>query len=206
MALVRITDPTVTPITLAEAKKHLRVSTTDQDDLITMYLKAATDYVDGEWGFLGRALVTQKYRLTLDAFPAGGAIKLPLPPLQAVTSVAYDAATGLEIVLTEDVDYFVDSDSEPGWVLPVGTSKSWPSPIDAANAVRIEYLAGYDPSNDSPPDQTANIPFNIKAGIMLIVASMFEHREEVELTANVMRLPFGADILLRRHKIDKSMA
>ena len=71
--------------------------------------------------------------------------------------------------------------------------------------MRIEFVAGYDPSTDSPPDLTANIPFNIKAGILLLTANMFEFRQE-NVEQAMASLPFGADRLLRRHKIDKSMA
>lgn len=202
MALTRVTAPTVTPLTLAEVKKHLRVSSTDQDDLITIYLKAATDYVDGEWGFLGRCIVTQTWRLTIDEFP-DGEIKLPLPPLQSVTSVKYDDSAGVEQTVSSS-DYYVDSASEPGWVVPVA-NVSWPTTLDAVNAVRIEYVAGYPADSSSPPDLTANIPFNIKAGLLLLIANMFEHREE-NIADTINKLPFGADILLRRHKIDKSMA
>src|SRR5215471_9282727 len=98
-ALRRIVAPTVMPISLDQAKAQLRVFSNDQDDLITGYIKAATDFIDGEWGFLGRALVTQSWRVTFDSFPGSqwnsqfcnpywqgnpstGQIKLPLPPLQ----------------------------------------------------------------------------------------------------------------------------
>lgn len=202
MALTLIDPPAVTPLTLAEVKKHLRVSSTDNDDLITIYLKAATAYIDGEWGFLGRAIVTQTWRLTLDQFP-NSEIKIPLPPLQSVTNIRYDDGNGNEQIVPTD-DYYVDTASEPGWVVP--TLSGWPSTLDAINAVRVEFIAGYSPDNSSPPDLTGNIPFNIKAGLMLLVANMYEHREENVVASNMMALPFGADILLRRHKIDMSMA
>lgn len=202
MALTRLVAPSVPPLTLAEVKKHLRVSSTDQDDLITIYLKAATDYIDGEWGFLGRAIVTQTWLLTIDEFPAAE-IKIPLPPLQSVTSIKYDDAAGVEQTVSA-ANYYVDTASEPGWVVPL-LNVSWPTPLDGINAVRIEFVAGYLPSSDSPPDLTANVPFNIKAGLMLLIANMFEHREE-NVAETINKLPFGADVLLRRHKIDKSMA
>ena len=194
MALTRLVAPTGPPITLAEVKQHLRVSTSDQDALITIYLNAAVDYIDGEWGFLGRALMPQTWRLTLDEFP-DGEIKIPLPPLQSVTSVKYDDGDGVEQTVSS-TDYFVDTASEQGWVVPVA-GVPWPTTLEAVNAVRIEYIAGY--ASD------AAVPFNIKAGILLLVANMFEHREE-NIAETINTLPFGADILLRRHKIDKSMA
>lgn len=191
------------PLTLAETKAHLKVEGTDEDNLIQLYLDAATAYCDGFHGFLGRALVTQTWRLTVDEFPTAE-IKIPLPPLQSVTSVKYDDPAGVEQTM-DPADYYVDTASEPGWIIPVATA-AWPTPLDAFNAVRVEFVAGYAPTTDSPPDLRANIPANIKAGILLIIGNMHEHREEniVGLIAN--KLPFGADALLRRHKFDLSMA
>lgn len=203
-ALYRIVDPAVTPLSLAEVKAHLRVSSTDQDNLITLYLKAATDYVDGEKGFLGIALVTQTWRMTLDAFPttglSGNAIKIPLPPLQSVVGVNYYDGSGAPQIVPS-ANYYVDNQNEPGWIVPVS---SWPATLNAINAVSIDFVAGYI-GNDSPPDLTAAIPYNIKAGLLLLIGTMMEYREENADKA-FARLPFGADILLRRHKIDKSMA
>src|SRR5262245_58465763 len=197
MALTLVTAPAVTPLTLAEVKKHLRVSSSDQDDLITIYLKAATDYLDGEHGFLGRALVTQTWRLTIDEFPTAE-IKLPLPPLQSVTSIKYDDTAGVEQTVSS-ADYYVDTASEPGWVVPLA-NVSWPSTLDAINAVRITYVAGYTTGG-------GDVPFNIKAGLMCMIAELFERREEMSTESLTQSIGHsGADRLLRRHKVDKSMA
>src|SRR5262252_7263299 len=173
-ALTIVTPPAVTPLSLDEVKAHLRVATNDQDALITTYLRAATDFIDGEWGFLGRALVTQTWRLTLDGFPTGGGgavsyfnpysywgwnfgstnmngqIKIPLPPLQSVTQIEYDDPNG-NVQTVNAGDFFVDTQSEPGWIVPQG-SKSWPSTLDAINTVRIDFVAGYPADSSSPPD------------------------------------------------------
>ena len=131
MALTRITAPSVTPLTLAEVKKHLRVVDDDEDEVIQIYLRAATDYIDGEWGFLGRAIVTQTWMLTIDEFPTAE-IKIPLPPLQSVTSVEYDDTAGL-IQVVPSTDYYVDTASEQGWIVPVA-NVPWPTTLDAVNA------------------------------------------------------------------------
>jgi uncharacterized phiE125 gp8 family phage protein len=201
-ALTRIAAPTVTPLSLDEAKRQLRVTTSDQDALITRYIQAATDFVDGEWGFLGRALVTQTWRLTLDAFPSDGQIKIPLPPLQSVVSVEYDNVGGVAQTV-DPLTYFVDTASEPGWIVPAGTG-SWPTPLDAINAVRINFIAGYAPVG-SPPDLTLNIPSNIIQAMLLMISGWMENREGT-VDSRLATLPFGADILLRRHKMQKSLA
>jgi uncharacterized phiE125 gp8 family phage protein len=97
MALTLITPPTVQPISLVEAKQHLRVVDNDDDDIIQLYIQAATEYVDGPYGFLGRALVTQVWQLTLDSFSAAHEIKIPLPPLQGIISIEYDDPSGATV-------------------------------------------------------------------------------------------------------------
>ena len=201
MALTLITAPTVEPISLSLAKAQLRVSHSNDDDLIEFYIRAAREYCDGPSGFLGRALVTQTWRLTLDEFP-DNEIKIPLPPLQSVSSVVYDDSAGNEQTIDQD-SYFVDSASEPGWIVPVDT---WPTPLESINVVRIDFVAGYAPDNSgSPIDYTANIPANVRQAMMLLIGNWMEHRE-ANITDTINQIPFGVDILLRRHKIDKSMA
>ena len=202
MALTLITAPAVEPISLAEAKAHLRVSHSNDDTLIEIYIRAIREYLEGPYGFLGRALVTQSWRLTLDEFP-DNEIKIPLPPLQSITNIYYDDADGVEQTVNTD-DYYVDTVSEPGWVVPVS---SWPTPLASINTVRIDFVAGYPATADSPPDLAGNVPFNIKAGMLLLIGNLMEHREE-NIVGNfaIAALPFGADVMLRRHKFDKSLA
>jgi len=200
MAIKRIIDPAAEPLTLEEVKLHLRVDDDDEDNNISLYIRAAREFTES---FLGRALVTQTWMLTLDEFP-DEEIKIPLPPLQSITQIAYDDTSGIEQII-DPLSYFVDTQSEPGWVVPAGTL-TWPTTIDAINSVRVKFVAGYAPSTDSPPDLTTNIPYNIKAGMLLIIGNLFENREDNVVGTIANRIPNGAEYLLRRHKFDLSMA
>jgi len=215
MALKLISPPASEPITLVEAKAHLRVTDSDNDTLITALIKAARANAEG---FMGRALVDQTWELYLDSFPtysvnvnsycnvtstAPGAlaIEVPLPPLIQVTQIAYDDANGDEQIIASG-SYYVDNVSEPGWVVPSGISQ-WPTPINAINSVRVRFRAGYL-TNDSPADTF--VPEDIKAAIKLILGSLYEHRETqvVGLIAN--ELPLGVEQLLRRYRVLLGMA
>jgi uncharacterized phiE125 gp8 family phage protein len=198
MAIRLITAPTVQPITLAQAKAHLRVDHDQDDDLITAYIAAASSHVDGKDGFLGRALVQQTWELVIDQFPCNE-IQIPLPPLQEIVSVIYDNTAGAAITLAPTA-YDVDTVSEPGWIVPaIG---GWPTSLfDGINAVRIRYTAGYAPTTDSPPDLIANIPGAIKAAMLLHIGSLYAQRESILIGTNVMPLPWGAEQLLRRYRV-----
>ena len=200
MALRLLTPPTTTPLSLAEVKAHLRVLHSSEDSLISLYNQAATEACEN---WLGRSLVKRTYELTLDSFNDDG-IVLRMPPIIAVTSVLYDDANGDEQSLTQGVDYFVDTANEPGWLLTVGTTGTWPTTMDTANAVRIQYTAGYVDSGMSPTFGT--IPFAIKASILLMVGTLYSNRESVVIGQSAIKLPVGVEELMRPLRVDLGMA
>lgn len=200
MALKLITAPEENPVSLIEAKAHLREIDDDNDTLIGTMVSAATKYAEK---FLGRALIDQTWELNLDEFPTDEdelAIKIPLPPLIEVESIKYDDASGVEQTLSDTL-YLVDNISQPGWVVPVS---SWPAANDALNSVRIRFRAGYLNQSVSPAEE--NVPENLKAAILLHVGAMFAHREEVVVGQAANLLPFGARAMLELDRIDLSMA
>src|SRR3546814_14676160 len=80
------------PVSLAEAKAHLRV--TDDDPYISdlsTYIMAARKHVEQ---LLNASIVIQTRTLELDAFPADGRISLPYGPVTGVTTIAYTNADG----------------------------------------------------------------------------------------------------------------
>ena len=155
----RITTPTE-PVTLAEAKLHLRgVDDTAEDSLITALISAARetceDRIDGTIPVTG-------WRLTLDAFP--DAIKLPRGPVASVESVKYLDADGMQQALSA-LDYLVDTVSTPGYIVPA-YGKAWPETREQINAVEVEYTAG-----------SATTPAALKAWMLLAIGEMFANRE-----------------------------
>lgn len=162
-----ITKPTELAISLAEAKAQCRVTHSAEDALITSLIKAVTDRCEH---VIGRAIMPQTWELVLDAFPTNEDIELLHPPIQSITSVKYiDALTANETTLA-NTQYSLDKDSEPGWLMPA-YGVTWPSTLPVANAVRIQYLAGYI-NADAVPDC-------IKQWMLLTVATYYSNRESV---------------------------
>jgi uncharacterized phiE125 gp8 family phage protein len=181
MALNRIVDAATEPISLAEAKAHLRVTHAGEDTLIAAMIIAARQACEGE---TGRSLVTQTWEKTLDLFP--DAIELPNPPVLAIVSVQYiDATTTLTTTLAP-VSYALDNKSEPGWLVPA-YGYDWPTPLDVINAVTVTYLTGYG-------DASA-VPEVLKAWIKLHLGNLYANRESFVLGALVAPLPFAAGLL-----------
>ena len=190
MGLRLITPPSAEPITLTEAKQHLRVTHTDDDAMIAIYLQAARQHIDGRDGWLGRAIMTQTWELSLDCFPLDGTIRLPFPPLQSVTSVKYDDSIGDEQTLAPDA-YSVDAESQPGWV--VMNAGGWPATFAGINAARIRFVAGYGTA--------AEVPASIKAALLLMLGTLYENRSEVVIGQTAVVMPFAAQVLLRPFQV-----
>jgi uncharacterized phiE125 gp8 family phage protein len=192
-----LTPPAALPLTLDEVKAHLHVDHTDDDAMIEIYNAAATAHAEV---FCGRALMPRTLELVLDKFKTQ--IEIPLPPLIKVNAVFYDDAAGDEQQLAENLDYVVDTVSQPGWI--VAANSTWPTTLDAINAVRIRFDAGYLNDAMSPP--TPNVPDDIKAAILLIIGNMYANREDVITGTIAAKLPFGAEALLRQHRVELALA
>lgn len=147
MSLQITTLPTLEPVTLQEAKDHMRVAADFENELIASLIQTARR--DAEiW--TRRQFFTATLTLKLDDFPDGTApICLPCPPLQSVTSVAYVDANGDTQTLVAGTDYTVDTASEPGRII-LPYNGAWPSPRAQPNAVTIVYVAGWSAINLVP--------------------------------------------------------
>lgn len=193
MPLKLITAAALDPVDLATVKAHLRVEHSGDDALIAFYLGAIASTLQGKDGSLGRALITQTWDLYLDAFPCAE-ILLPLAPLQSVTSIKYDDTNGVEQTISAS-NYTVDSVSEPGWIAP-NANYSWPDTLEAVNAVRVRFVAGY---GNNPSD----VPPAIRAAILLATATLYEHRESVVVgeQGGAVELPGSVRHLLSTFKV-----
>ncbi len=173
MSIKVITSPATEPVTIDEAKLHLRVDGTDENALITSLIKAARQ---GAEHLTGRALMSQTLELALDCFP--GVIKLPRPPFVSVTSVKYVDLAGDEQTLA---DYQLDGYSEPARLAPA-YGQAWPSTRCQPNAVLIRYQAGYA--------NAAAVPDEIKSWVLLRIGMLYANRESVATGVSVSTVPY----------------
>lgn len=220
MGLKLLTAPAIEPVSLVDAKTHLRVTITDDDMLITNLISAARAHAEN---VCRRAFVTQQWSLYLDSFPfytyfgvlpgyvpvdqlpsawmtmrnyavrfRGGRIDLPFPTLQTVDLITYKDVTGAQITLNPNL-YTVDNASEPG-VLTPAPGTYWPDTQNITNAVQINYTAGY--GNDEA------VPAGIKSWMLLRIGALYENREEIVVGQRLssVDLPF-VDSLLDPYRV-----
>jgi uncharacterized phiE125 gp8 family phage protein len=173
MALKLYTGPTVEPVTLEEAKLHLRVddpstSSGADDNVIRDLITAAR--LDIETLSM-HALITQTWDLYLDAFP-GSEIQLPMPPVQSVTGVYYTPdSTGVEATVTSTY-YRTDIISYPPRVV-LKSDYSWPGDaLIEVNGVKVRFVAGF---GDDPSD----VDQRLRQAVLLLVGHYYENREAI---------------------------
>lgn len=195
MALILTSGPAVEPVSLAEAKLHLRIESTDtnEDNLLSALIKAAREMVERE---SRHALITQSWRLVRDSWP-DEVIELPLPPLQSVASVQYIDDADVTYTLSSSV-YEVDTSSTPGRVI-LKRNQTWPTTTLAGrNGVRVNYTCGFGTAG-------SNVDEALRLAMKLLIASWYEHREDYVIGTTRQQLPFAVRALLGDYRQKAAM-
>lgn len=184
-----VTAPDSRPVTLDDVKDQGRIDATADDLRLLGMIDGAIGDIDGKYGWLGRTLITQTLKLTMDRFPSRR-ILLPLPPLQSVSSVKYLDADEVEQTVSSS-DYRVVTTATPGYV-ELKTGKSWPAIGTFSDAVRIEYVAGYGDAED--------VPQPIKEWLVATTADRYDQRTPTVIGVSTSRLTF-VDRMLDSFKV-----
>ncbi len=167
MVLKLYAGPTDEPLTLTELKNQLRIDSNDEDTFLRSLITVARRLLER---YTFRSFMTQTWQLNLDAFPSSDeeCIRLPMGPVQSVTSVTYYDESGVQQTLSPSV-YKTDIVSEPGRIY-LAENESWPTNVlDELNAVTIIYVAGYE-SADS-------VPSELKQAMLLMCGDLYLNRE-----------------------------
>lgn len=176
MSFTLITAPAIEPVSLADARLHCRIDSTAEDDLLAIYITAARQMAEE---LTNRALITQQWRQTLDAWPAED-VRLDRSPQVSIDSVTYIDAAGATQTLSSAA-YALDAATSPGWLIPADGS-TWPSTDTVANAVSITYTCGYGAA-------ASDVPAPIRSWILLTVGYLYAQREAVDLTGKASAIP-----------------
>jgi uncharacterized phiE125 gp8 family phage protein len=186
MRFTQTVAPTETPVTLEDAKSHLRVDVVDDDGLILTQLQAATSWVEE---YTGRQLVTATWQLTVDGFGSGPII-LPRPPAITVTSITYTKPDETTATVPA-ADYILDNqDALDRHRIILADSASWPTDTRDYSAVRVLYTAGYG--------NAAAVPEVFKTAVLLMVGEMYENRESIIVGTIFAQLPTLEKLLVNR--------
>jgi len=194
-SLTRQTQPAVEPVTLSEAKAHLRVDTTADDAYISSLISAAREWCEQ---YLDRSLVHTQWVMRFDKFPPDGTmdIELPRPPM-ATTGTA----TAVALTFTYEngttatystASYRVDRDGVPGTVKTL-YGQTWPPHLQDDNAISVTWWGGYGASGTS-------VPAAIRHAMLMLVCFWYEKRSTVLVGSISKQLEFAVESLLSSQK------
>jgi uncharacterized phiE125 gp8 family phage protein len=161
MTYAQIAAPAAMPVTLAEAKAHLRVTSDTEDDTITALIATATQYLERD---TGQALIDQQWRAWFESVPCDGVLELMRSPVRGIVSVTvYDSAGNATVL--DGSDYYVNLVARPARVrLADGVTQQM-----RANGIEVDFDAGYGETGVDVPDM-------LKRAILVLVAHWYEFR------------------------------
>ena len=192
-----VTAPGIEPITVAEAKAHLRISFADDDALIGDLIGTAREMVETE---VSRSLINRQSNLFLDFFPGGAplfailreiqrgyhqrpseindTIFIPIPPLVSVDQITYTDPNG-NVVTMDPATYRV-STGTPGRITSL-YGVPWPVTRAVADAVTIKMTTGYGTTTDA-------IPRCSRSATKLLTAHLYENRSDGVIPEHIKRI------------------
>lgn len=204
-SLAVTTAPTAEPVSIEQVRRHCRIDSHADDDLLTGYLTAARVMAEG---YLSRALLTQTLLWTARPSPElgdhvrlRGALELPRAPVQSILSVTTldrlgnsttIAAATLPIAAPGPIiGYVADLALEPATLL-IGRDTVLTGGFIAARTdllhLQVSMVAGYEAA--------ADVPSPITLAIMMTTAFLYEHRGDSAAT-----MPEAAQWLLDRKRL-----
>lgn len=166
MEIHQLTQPETEPVTLAEARRQVRVVLSDHDDDLIDAIRAARTAVET---FTNTIVARRNFAAILPAF--SDEIRLPRPTA-TIASVAYRDGAG-DTQTLDPLSYYLDRSLSIVRRLPGYT---YPATGDYFDAVTVTFSAGWDP-----------VPYDIQLAIRMLLTMAFEHRgsEPVTVSPNV---------------------
>jgi uncharacterized phiE125 gp8 family phage protein len=171
MSLILTTPPSVEPVSLAEAKVHLRVTHVDDDVFISTQIVSARRRLEV---YTGLRLITQGVSQFMDYWPRGGLVELDVNPVSVVSDVIVYGDTDTPATI-DPAHYFLDATSNPPRVV-FRQGRNPSPPGRRAKGIEVRFTAGFG--------LAAAVPVDLKQAVLLLVADGYAHRgdESVRVT------------------------
>jgi uncharacterized phiE125 gp8 family phage protein len=193
--LIAMNDESGEPITLAQARAHLRLDTSGSppshpdDSLVTALITAARESAEA---FTGLAIVEQTYLLVLDEFPEDE-IDLGVWPVRSIDSITYVDELGATQTLSSS-KYLLDPYDRPARLQP---TEPWPATKSRLNAITITMTVGMGAGSPT----MYNVPIAIERGMLMLIGHLYENRESVNIGNVVTAMPMATEYLLMPYRI-----
>lgn len=183
------TSPASEPISTADAKTYLNVSTSLHDTLIDNLVSASRVLYER---YTGSAVISQTITQVWEYTPCDAEFELSVNPLITSTLpvLSYADSDG-NYQTWASSNYTLDSISPLARIVKKSTA-SWPTVGEFPNRWQCVYLAGYA--------SAAAVPEDIIDAILLMVGFLYENREDIPIsdTSNPKIRSFAAVAFGRR--------
>lgn len=177
-----VAPPDSDPVTVAEAKKHMRVEHDEEDEVIAGMVGAATEYIEKQ---IGRALVSRDYELS--CYDIERLDRLPIAPVQQVLSLTYYSPT--DGVLDAQADDFTLVSALDRPRVRFGGHVT-------NRDVVIRFRAGYGTA--------ADVPRALKHAVLLMAGHFYEHREAVTMGGGgAFAVPMTIESLINPYRVSE---
>jgi uncharacterized phiE125 gp8 family phage protein len=186
MSSLLLTPPAVEPVALAEMKAFLRVEHGDDDAVIASLIAGARIHVEAQ---TKRALITQGWRLSFDAWPQDGRIAVAPAPLQTLDAVRVHDAGGTPSDI--DLQNFVP---DPGASVLAFAPSSLPAPGRRAAGIELDVTVGYGAA-------AGDVPEPLRQAIRLLAAHWYENRGLVATEGQGAPLPATVQALIAPYRV-----
>jgi len=181
-----ITPASTYPVSLTEAKSHLKVDTTADDTYITSIIKAATQLSEEYTNRFFIDTVIEQYASSFADLQT-----LFKSKVSAVAYVKYyDSDNSLQ-TLSATV-YDTQLNYEPSQI-QLADGQSFPEITKRNDAVVARYTVGYGTASD--------VPEIIKQAILLTIGNFYQNRNSVVIGRIATELPMNVKWLLDTYKV-----
>lgn len=194
-SMIHVVEKPAPLVSLDEARRHLVEIPAEDEEYVKALVLAATTWIDGPTGWLGRALGVQTLELETTDLYCGDDSSFPLPfcPVLDVVSIRWrDSSGAMQTIAAEQY--------EADLCGVVSLSGSWPFFTGQASRLYIRYKVGCGRKTDAG-DLVTDVPEPIRHAILLLVGHWYRNRETVVIGATVENLPFAVDALLQPYRI-----
>ncbi len=187
MTLSLLNGPFMEPVSLTEAKLHIRLDSDNEDDLLKALITTARLHVER---LTKRIFLQQTWRFYADTLPEDGLLEIPLGPLVSIDKVTFYNGEGMP-KLIEPQDYVSDISSHPARIKFRPTVIK--APKKALNGIEIDFQVGFGIT-------TLDVPRDLRQAVLMLVAHWYENRSEVSADFNLSPTPKGVDALIAPYR------